>query len=153
MSKHLTEDQIARCFAGQYTIDERQHIQQCAACGAQLDRLATSISLFRNAVRDRIDARVALHAPAIVFEDQPPVSATPIWRWAMVTVVAVLLVALPFFITRPQQFVENASAPADPDILMREINVHLSRTMPAPMEPILTLIPDSESKSLVGGVQ
>jgi hypothetical protein len=153
MSKHLTEDQIARCFAGQYTIDERQHIQQCAACGAQLDRLASSISLFRNAVRDRIDARVALHAPAIVFEDQPPVPATPIWKWAMVTVVAVLLVALPFFITRPQQFVENASAPADPDILMREINVHLSRTMPAPMEPILTLIPDSESKSLVGGVQ
>jgi hypothetical protein len=153
MSKHLTEDQIARCFAGQYTIDERQHIQQCAACGAQLDRLASSISLFRNAVRDRIDARVALHAPAIVFEDQPPVSAPPIWKWAMVTVVAVLLVALPFFITRPQQFVENASAPADPDVLMREINVHLSRTMPAPMEPILTLIPDSESKSLVGGVQ
>ena len=153
MSEHLTEDQIARCFAGPSTIAERQRIQQCAACSAELDRLESSISLFRNAVRDRIDARVALHAPAIVFEDQPPVPATPIWKWAMVTVVAVLLVALPFFITRPQQFVENASAPADPDILMREINVHLSRTMPAPMEPILTLIPDSESKSLVGGVQ
>jgi hypothetical protein len=153
MSKHLTEDQIARCFAGQSTIDERQHIQQCAACSAELDRLASSISLFRNAVRDRIDARVALYAPAIVFDDQPPVPATPIWKWAMVTVVTVLLVALPLFITRPQQFVENASAPADPDILMREINLHLSRTMPAPMEPILTLIPDSESISHVGGVQ
>jgi hypothetical protein len=153
MSKHLTEDQVARCFAGQSTMDERQHIQQCAACSAELDRLANSISLFRNAVRDRIDARVALHAPAIVFEDQPPVPATPIWKWAMVTVVTVLLVALPFFITRPQQFVDNASAPADPDILMREINLHLSRTMPAPMEPILTLIPDSESISHVGGVQ
>lgn len=153
MSKHLTEDQIARCFAGQSTNDERQHIQQCAACGVELDCLASSISLFRNAVRDRIDARVALHAPAIVFEDQPRVPAAPIWKWAMVTVVAVILVALPFFITRPQQFVDKASAPADPDILMREINVHLSRTMPAPMEPILTLIPDSESISRVGGVQ
>jgi len=153
MSKHLTEVQIARCFAGQYTIDERQHIQQCAACGAQLDRLASSISLFRNAVRDRIDARVALHAPAIVFEDQPPVPATPTWKWAMVTLVAVLLAALPLFITKPQQFVDNASAPADPDILMREINLHLSRTMPAPMEPILILIPDSESIRHLGGVQ
>jgi hypothetical protein len=37
--------------------------------------------------------------------------------------------------------------------LMREINVHLSRTMPAPMEPILRLIPESESISPVGGVQ
>ena len=153
MSKHLTEDQIARCFSGQTTNEERQHIQECTACGAELDRLASTISLFRNAVRDRVDARVALHAPAMVFEDQRPVPATPIWKWAMVTVVAVLLVALPFFITRPQQFVDNASVPTDPDVLMREINLHLSRTMPAPMEPILTLIPDSESISHVGGVQ
>jgi hypothetical protein len=153
MSNHLTEDQIARCFAGQSTVAERQHIQQCAACGAELDRLANSISLFRNAVRDRIDARVAVHAPAIIVDDQRPVPATPLWKWAMVAVVAVLVVALPLFITKPQQFVDNASAPADPDILMREINLHLSRTMPAPMEPILTLIPDSESISLVGGVQ
>jgi hypothetical protein len=153
MSEHLTEDQIARCFAGQSTIAERQHIQQCAACGAELDRLASSISLFRNAVRDRIDARVAVHARAIVFEEQPEVPATPIWKWAMVTVVAVLLVALPLFITRPQQFVDNPSTTTDPDTLMREINLHLSRTMPAPMEPILTLIPDSESISQVGGVQ
>jgi hypothetical protein len=153
MSKHLTEDQIARCFVGQSSIGERQHIQQCAACGAELERLANSISLFRNAVRDRIDACVAVHAPAIVFQDRPPVVTTPIWKWAMVTVVAVLLVALPLFITRPQQFVDNASTTTDPDTLMREINLHLSRTMPAPMEPILTLIPDSESISNVGGVQ
>jgi hypothetical protein len=153
MSKHLSKDQIAGCFAGQSTIAERQHIQQCAACGAELDRLASSISLFRNAVRDRVDARVAVHAPAIVFEDQPPVPATPIWKWAMVTVVTVLLVALPLFITRPQQFVDNTATTTDPDTLMREINVHLSRTMPAPMEPILRLIPESESISHVGGVQ
>jgi hypothetical protein len=153
MTKHLTEDQIARCFAGHSTNAERQHIQQCAECGGELDRLAGSISLFRTAIRDRIDARVAVQAETTVFEDQPPVPGTPIWKWAMVTVVAVLVVALPLFITRPQQFVDNASTTTDPDTLMREINVHLSRTMPAPMEPILTLIPDSESISQVGGVQ
>ena len=153
MTKHLTEGEIARCFTGQPTDVEWLHIQECAACSAKLDRLTNSISLFRNAVRDRIDQRIAVHAPAITFEDQRPVPATHIWKWAMVTVVAVLLVALPFFITRPQQFVDSASAPSDPDILMREINLHLSRTMPAPMEPILTLIPDNESISHVGGVQ
>src|SRR5215831_13159415 len=153
MIKHLTEDQIARYFTGQPTDVEWLHIQECAACSAKLDRLTNSISLFRSAVRDRIDVRVALHAPAIVFEDEAAVPATPIWKWAMVTLMAVLLVALPFFITGTQQFVDSASAPADPDILMREINLHLSRTMPAPMEPILTLIPDSESISHVGGVQ
>jgi anti-sigma factor RsiW len=149
MSNHLSEDQIARCFAGQSTGAEQQHIQDCDACRAELDRLGRSISLFRSAVRDRIDARVALHAPKIAV--QPAV--TPVWRWALVAAVSAVLATVPFFITRPQQFINNVSAPTDPDTLMREVNLHVSRTLPAPMEPILTLIPEDESISQLGGVQ
>ncbi len=155
MSKHLTEHQIARYFAGQSTMAERQHIQQCAACSAELDHLASSISLFRNAVRDRIDCRVAVHAPAIpVREDRPPVAATPLWNWALIVAVSFILVTIPFFITRPQQqFTDSATTAADADRLMREINLHLSRTIPAPMEPIMNLIPGNETISQLGGVQ
>jgi hypothetical protein len=151
MTKHLTEDQIAKCFAGQPTDVEWLHIQECAACSAELDRLTNSISLFRNAVRDRIDARVAVHAP--VFEDRPPVAATPMWNWALVAAVAFVLVTLPLFITRPKQFIENTSVATDADTLMREVNLHLSRTLPAPMEPIMTLIPKNELLTQSGGVQ
>jgi len=149
MSKHLTEDEIARCFAGQSTGAERQHIEECNACRTKLDHLGSSISLFRSAVRDHIDARVALHAPRIAVRP----AATPVWRWALVAAVSAVLATVPFFITRPQQFINNASAPTDADTLMREVNLNLSRTLPAPMEPILTLIPENESISQLGGVQ
>ena len=155
MSKHLTEDQIARCFAGQSTIVERQHIQQCVACAAELDRLASSISMFRDAVRNQIEARVAVQAPAIpVLEERSPVAATSLWNWALIIAVSFVLVTIPFFITRPQQqFTDGAATAADADRLMREINLHLSRTIPAPMEPIMNLIPGNESISQLGGVQ
>jgi hypothetical protein len=151
MSKHLTEDQIAKCCAGQCTGEERQHIQECTACAAELARLAGSISLFRSAIRDRVDARVAMHTP--VFEDRPPVVATPMWNWALVAAVVFLLGILPLSITKPKQFIENTSIATDPDTLMREVNLHLSRTLPAPMEPIMTLIPKNELVIQSGGVQ
>src|SRR5690348_13571262 len=100
MSNHLTEDQIAKCFAGQASEGERQHVQQCAACGAELDRLTNSISLFRSAVRERIDVRVALHPTQMrTFEPQPHATTTPLWNWAVVAAVAFVLVTLPFFIS------------------------------------------------------
>jgi hypothetical protein len=151
MSKHLTEGQIAKCCAGQSTVEEQRHIQECAACAAELDRLAGSILLFRSAIRDRIDARLAMHAP--VFEDRPPVVATPLWNWALVAAVAFVLVILPLSITEPRQFIENTPVATDPDTLMREVNLHLSRTLPAPMEPIMTLIPRNELVIQSGGVQ
>ena len=154
MSKHLTEDQFARYFARQSTMAELQHIQQCAACAAELDHLASSISMFRNVVRNRIDARVAVHAPAIrVREDRPPVEATPLWNWALIVAVSFVLATIPFFITRPRQQFTDSATTDDADKLMREINLHLSRTIPAPMEPIMNLIPGNESISQLGGVQ
>src|SRR5262249_50303713 len=153
MNKHLTDDQIAKCGAGQSTGEERRHIQECTACQGKLDRLDNSISLFRSAIRDRIDARVALHAPEILLEERPLVVTTPLWQWTVVIVVSFVLITIPFFITRPQQFIDSASSATDADTLMREINLHLSRTIPAPMEPIMKLIPDNESIRQLGGVQ
>ena len=75
------------------------------------------------------------------------------WNWALVAAVAFVLVTLPLFITRPKQFIENTSVATDADTLMREVNLHLSRTLPAPMEPIMTLIPKNELLTQSGGVQ
>ena len=63
---------------------------------------------------------------------------------------AVLLVLSLMFIRRPQP---NEYAPLPPidvaaeanvdALLMEAVNAHISRTIPAPMEPIMTLIPKS----------
>jgi hypothetical protein len=42
------------------------------------------------------------------------------------------------------------AVPNDDVLLMDAVNAHLSRTVPAPMEPIMALIPDSESTTHAG---
>ena len=88
-----------------------------------------------------------------VREDRPPVEATPLWNWALIVAVSFVLATIPFFITRPRQQFTDSATTDDADKLMREINLHLSRTIPAPMEPIMNLIPGNESISQLGGVQ
>jgi TonB family protein len=53
MIRHLTEDQIARWFAGQPTATERQHVQECRTCAGEVDSLGATLSLFQSAVIDR----------------------------------------------------------------------------------------------------
>jgi hypothetical protein len=158
MSKHLSEDQFAKCLVGQSTSAELQHITECADCNNELDRLAATLSLFRNALRDRIDARVASQAPRVSrlpLRHHPDASGIPQWRWALAAAAVVVLVTVPF-LTRekePQTVVEKAPPQMDPDALMNAVNLHLSRTVPAPMERMISLMPSDESTNKSGGVQ
>ena len=156
MSYHLSEDQFAKCAVGQTGKTEREHIDNCPECWAEVDRFANTLSLFRGAVRDRVDARAAsleLTIPSIAV--RPPVARISLWRWAAVVTLFVFVVGIPFFISapKPPQLINEASTEIDPDDLMRAVNLHLSRTVPAPMEPVLVLIPGNELKIESGGVQ
>jgi len=156
MSYHLSEDQFGKCAVGQAGKTERKHIDNCPECRAEVDRFAKTLSLFRGAVSDRVDARAAsleLTIPSIAV--RPPVARIPLWRWAAVVTLFVFVVGIPFFISapKPPQLINDTSTEIDPDALMRAVNLHLSRTVPAPMEPVLALIPGSEPKFESGGVQ
>ena len=77
------------------------------------------------------------------------------WRWAVVAV-AVVALFIPYFITenKPMQATgEQAMTQTTPDAVMNRVNLHLSRTVPAPMEPIMSLIPTEESATKSEGVQ
>jgi TonB family protein len=50
MINHLTEDQLARWFAGQPTTAERLHLRDCASCAGKADRFGNVLELFREAV-------------------------------------------------------------------------------------------------------
>jgi hypothetical protein len=66
--------------------------------------------------------------------------------------VAVLLLGIaPFLIEKPAAIEETSTQ--SPEALMEEINVHLSRTIPSPMEPMMPLMPSDESITQSGGVQ
>jgi anti-sigma factor RsiW len=156
MSNHLTEDQIAKCVAGQSTRAELKHLADCAECSAELERFGTMISTFSSAIRQRVDARVALQRPGgYEFSLPPTAPGVPLWRWALITAAMVVLVVIPFFTTpiRNKEVVEPRPTEMSPDEVMDAINRHLSRTIPAPMEPILSLMPKDELTTQPGGVQ
>ena len=158
MSNHLSQDQFAKCIVGQATPAERLHLNECSECTAELDRFAAALSSFRSAVRSRVDDRVAsLQAPLIVeVPIEPEAAGIPKWRWALVVAAAVFAVVVPFLTSekKPQEVSEKPSpVTTSPDALMDAVHRHLSRTLPAPMEPMMVLIAGDEPVNDPGGVQ
>jgi hypothetical protein len=154
MNNHLSSEQFAKCFIGRSSGEDLRHIAECAECRAELDRFGTTVSLFRGAIRDRVDARISSQPAAMRNTAIETVSAgVPIWRWAVLAAAAVVLVALPFFTNQKptQDVIEKTTTATDPDTLMKAVNLHLSRTVPAPMEPMMNLIPKNEWTTETGG--
>jgi hypothetical protein len=153
-SNHLSHDQLVNCFLGRSTNTELQHLLKCPECSADLDAFTNTISRFRDLIRLRIDAHVTAGTNIVTASPRIPTRGIAGWRWALAGAMIVALV-LPFFTVnqQPKVIIESTSSETNPDVLMNAVNLHLLRTMPQPMEPILALIPTDETTSLSGGVQ
>jgi len=163
MSNHLSEDQFAKCIAGSAGVPELEHISGCRQCSAELERFRNTLGVFRNIVRSRIDARIASH-PAGVTRAGTALSGFASWRpaWLAAAVVALII---PLFINsnignignignKPQQSAPQPGPEMSADAIMQRVNFHLSRTVPAPMEPIMPPMPEAERFQIKsGGVQ
>jgi len=153
MSSHLSEEQFAKCFASQPSNEVRQHLAECRECAAELERFGSVISRFRHALRNRVETR---GTSKVLFALRPAPAGFRLWRWACVMAAAVALVSVPYvrsFRQVPQQLAEKESIEADPDVLMRAVELHLSRTVPAPMEPVIALLPIDDPQMPSGEVQ
>jgi len=155
MSNHLSQDQLAQCFIGRRTSVELKHILECSECSAELERFGATLSLFRSAIKDRIHERLALQASAVT---EPSINyaggGISKWRWAFGAAAVVVFGTLPFFVTesRPTATYGQVSIVSSPDAIMNAMNRHLSRLVPAPMEPMMSLIPNDALVKL-GGIQ
>jgi hypothetical protein len=89
-------------------------------------------------------------------------------RWIVVAMAVGLLTAIPIYrqvealtprarttetVRLPQASLSIAEGTSDDVLLMDAVSTHLSRTIPAPMEPIMALIRDSDSTTHAGGTQ
>jgi hypothetical protein len=156
MSNHLSPDQFAKCIVGRPSGTELQHIRGCPECSADLENFNSTLSSFRSALRDRIDDQVALQGSGVtLFPIRPAETGMSKWRWAGVAAALVVFVMLPFFISKPvpEETSRPVSIETDADALMNAVNLRLSRMVPAPMEPMLSLLPSDESMSQSGEVQ
>lgn len=154
MSSHLTEDQFAKCAAGQPDLQEQRHLAGCGECSSELNRFRTSISKFRGVLTDRVERRIALH-PAL--KNGPVTASDPWWRWGVVAATALVLAIVPFAGFQKQivmpRAIERTQSEADADALMRRVELQLSQTIPTPMEPVLALLPTNERQRASGGAQ
>lgn len=153
MGNHLSQDELAKYIAGTPASGDVQHVTECPECSAEVERFGQTLALFRNAVRDRIDDRVAFHPlpPAPSRRTETGISTLrSVWVAA-----AAAALFIPFFISqnKPQSPGEPVSGETNPAAIMDRVNLHLSRTVPAPMEPMMSLIPSEELVSNPGGVQ
>ena len=159
MRDHLLPDEFAKCFVegparpARPVGPELQHLDECPECRAELERFGVAVASFRIAVRDRIDAQLGEAMSAAHDAGPTPVARMPSQRWALVVAVFAGLLLVPVLTMERNALVgvEPISVQTDPDALMGAINLHLLRTVPAPMEPLLKLDPEPTTKS--GGIQ
>jgi len=162
MSEHLSHDQITKWIAGQSTAEEEQHGLECPECSAALNRFRESVLTFRFAMKDwserEIVPRLDETSGGLLrrHRSQPPL------RWALVTMMAALLMGIPIYehMRKPATLTESVTnfqaenAVNDDVRLMEEVNTHLSRPLPLPMERVMALLPNGvEQLGLAQGAE
>jgi hypothetical protein len=135
-----------------------QHLAECPECSTDLDRFDARLSMFRNAIRDRINDQIALHPAGVTPPStRPAETGITRGRWALSVAAGVLLLMFSSFLSenRPPRGGEQVSTDISPEEIMNAMNRHLSRVVPAPMEPMMTLIPaaNEEVITVSGGNQ
>jgi hypothetical protein len=153
MSKHLSEKELAAAIVNGLTPQEQQHVAECPQCSAELEVFHGTLSSFRSRFRGAVDAQLAVgvRRPTRV----PEVTHRPIGLWGLAATMILMVMAIPFLYDNaiPSRVPGESAADTNPDVLMKSIQAHLSRTVPGPMEPMLIFVRDRELDSEQRGVQ
>ena len=160
MNNHLSQDQLSMWILGRSTAEELKHGRECPQCRAELARFETPVSAFRSVMLEWSDWEIAPQTEEVLaLLRRPKAILNTSWRWVALGTAALLLAAIPIY-RQGQALMQRTgtdsgvSADANADaLLMDAVSAHLSRTIPAPMEPIMTLIPTQEDIAQPGGTQ
>ena len=155
MSNHLSQDQLSMWILGRSTPEELQHGRECPECSRELARFHTPVSTFRAVMQDWSDREnVPRLADVSVFLSRRGRPFSPVWRWVPAGLAVLILAAIPIYVQQKKlQQSEAEQATREDVLLMDAVNAHLSRTIPAPMEPIFVLVPGQESIIQPGDTQ
>ncbi|MES1257974.1 MAG: hypothetical protein ABUS51_06075 [Acidobacteriota bacterium] len=140
MKQHLSEEEIAGWAMGERTPALQFHVSECAECRAQTETLSDALLQFRHAAHGWAqgrEARFRLPAPA------------PWWRlparWALVTAGLILLAAVPAYETYREHRAARERAGSEAQeaadaALLRQVDAGISRRVPQPLEPLVSLV-------------
>lgn len=141
---HLSAQDISEWMIGNRPGSVEEHLGTCPECAAEVTRMSESIAMFGSAVREwseqqarNIEIRMPARAPRHFWN-------TGMFRWQVATasMAALLLAAIPVYRMNhrePVPIITTAAAVSD-EVLMQNVETQISRSVPAPMEPLADLM-------------
>ena len=144
MNRHLSAERISLWMLGERSAEDEQHVRECTECAIAVTHLETGLANFRSSAEQWSERQ---SNAAAVRDWAPARPANWAWRfrWAAVAAVVLLVMAIPLY--RFTRHSETGVTIGQSDVqLLEEVDAEVSRTVPQPMEPLLTLMAwDSES--------
>jgi hypothetical protein len=153
MKQHLSERELAVGIVKGFSPRERQHLADCSQCAAEPETFQRTVASFRTSFRELVDAQPARGVR--LSTDTPQSAHHPIGLLGLAAAMVAMILAVPAFHDNVVQsrLTEEGSADTNPDMLMKSIHAHLSRTVPGPMEPILIFVRNRELEPERKGAQ
>jgi hypothetical protein len=131
MNRHLSSEEICAWLAGDQTPELEQHVLGCEVCHAELAQMGQSLTQFRGAVRDWSEQQYTREATLA------PVNAFRHFRWAWVVMAAGVVISTSVLWRGNQP---AAGAPVADAALLAQVDQQVSRAVPSPMEPLMSLV-------------
>ena len=149
MNRHLSSRQFSQWMIGEHTPREEHHVRECPECGAELARLESSLSIFRDSVRQWSDRRSRVPDPGAwkAERGQPKL-------WALVAAMLLMLAVVPIYRDADSKDKQRKAELARADaVLLEQVDAQVSRAVPAPMEPLVAWSSDENSTEEGGKVR
>jgi len=136
MTRHLSSAEISKWIAGERNRRSEDHLSECAECRGELAHFQGRLSDFRAVVRAWSQEQSAA-APLPAWR-MGRTHSSPRLRWALIAAAMVVLAAIPIY--RASQPRPSSDHSLDDTVLLEQIDDGVSRSVPAPMEPLTTLV-------------
>jgi hypothetical protein len=140
---HLSAEEVDGYVMGERNREVEEHLRDCRVCADEVQRVTEPFQLFGSAVRSLGEETAPLRH---LF--QSPVETSPSqWRFRRITLMAVafsMMIAVPVY--RHEMNRQAAVAATQDEILLRQVESGLSRSVPAPMEPLAKLMSNDVSR-------
>jgi len=143
---HLSPEQISAWLADLRTPEQARHVEECAACQAEISRREDTLALFRDAVHAVSDRRPVR---AIVWST-PKRWHQPMLRWAAGAALAALMLGAPVMYWNKQTQLRDAERTRQDIALLDSVNRELDRSVPQSLEPLDKLVAWSPATSPTG---
>jgi hypothetical protein len=131
MTQHLSAERVTAWMMGEQTRGETEHLRECVDCRMEVERLRSSLELFRGSVRGWSEEQRAVTVPQVC-----SVGKSHGWRWATAAAaIALVMGAIPVY--QQQKRAEMARQDA---MLLEQVDAELSESVARPMQPLSKLV-------------